>query len=92
MSQTIEKRLDKIEESLEKMASALAELARFDERLLAQRNETAQLVQRLNNQDKLVRELQLNAGQRETRINIISRFLWALLGAGIALLFKLMVL
>jgi len=41
MSETIEKRLDKIEESLEKMANALADLARFDERLLAQRNETA---------------------------------------------------
>ena len=92
MSQTIENRLDKIEESLEKMANALADLARFDERLLAQRNETAQLVQRLNNQDKFIRELQLNAGQRETRVNIISRFLWGLLGAGIALLFKFIAL
>ena len=92
MSEGVEKRLDKIEESLGKMAAAMADLARFDERLLAQRNETAQLTQRLNHQGTFIRELQINAGQREPRINIISRFLWGLLGAGIALLFKFLML
>jgi len=92
MIEMLDKRLDKIEDSLDKIATAMAELARFDERLLAQRNDTLQLDERLNRHDKFIRELQLNAGKRETRVSIISRFLWALLGAGVALLFKFIAL
>lgn len=81
-----DKRLDRIEEKIDKLAETVISLARAEEKLVALEDDRQIIHERIDKQNNRIATVEKKTDENEVTIRVINRLFWIIVSAGITAL------